>query len=256
MSVKREILSDIHSNLEALRAVLTDIQQQGVDEIVCLGDVVGYGPNPTECIDLVMDKCNICILGNHDQGALFDPEGFNGNAEKAILWTREELDRPSPKRDDRWDFLNMRPRKVSDPSGDSLFVHGSPRNPLNEYLFPEDIYNPRKLEAQFRLVKRFSFQGHTHVPGVFTEDMKFYPPKEFGGEKEIPSEGKFLINVGSVGQPRDFDWRACYVIWEENGDRRILRYRRVEYPLDRTVEKIYVIPRLDNFLGDRLREGR
>ncbi|MDO4549875.1 MAG: metallophosphoesterase family protein [Planctomycetia bacterium] len=254
--MKRAILSDIHSNLEALQAVLEDIKKQNVDEIFCLGDVVGYGPNPTECVDLVMKMCKVCLLGNHDQGALFDPEGFNGSAEKAIFWTRREIDRPSPRRDERWDFLNILPKRFPDDADGAVYVHGSPRNPLNEYLFPEDIFNPRKLEAQFRLVKRFSFQGHTHVPGVFTDDLKFYAPKDFDGEKELPSEGKFLINVGSVGQPRDFDNRACYVTWQEIGDRRILKYHRVEYDAEKTAKKIFAIRDLDNFLGERLLKGR
>ena len=87
--MKRAFISDIHGNLEALRAVLADIAEQGVDEIYCLGDIIGYGPNPRECIDLVMD-CKACVLGNHDQGALFDPEGFSSGAEKAIFWTRSQ----------------------------------------------------------------------------------------------------------------------------------------------------------------------
>ena len=89
--VKRALISDIHSNLEALEAVLADIRSQGITEIFCLGDIIGYGPNPRECIDLVM-KCQMCLLGNHDQGALFDPEGFNTGAERAIFWTRQQLE--------------------------------------------------------------------------------------------------------------------------------------------------------------------
>ena len=86
--MKRALISDIHSNLEALEAVLADIKQMGIAEVYCLGDIIGYGPNPRECIDLAM-RCDMCLLGNHDQGALFDPEGFNTGAERAIFWTRE-----------------------------------------------------------------------------------------------------------------------------------------------------------------------
>ena len=92
--MKRAILSDIHGNLEALNAVLADIADQGVDDVCCLGDIVGYGPNPRECIDLVMD-CSVTVLGNHDQGALFDPEGFSSGAEKAIFWTRAQREQPA-----------------------------------------------------------------------------------------------------------------------------------------------------------------
>src|SRR5690242_12957308 len=107
----KALISDIHSNLEALQAVLADIKEQNVEEIYCLGDVVGYGPNPCECIDLVM-QCKLVLLGNHDQGAMFDPDGFNGPAERAIFWTRAKLEEPSEnrkQRDLRWEFLAERP---------------------------------------------------------------------------------------------------------------------------------------------------
>lgn len=247
----KAIISDIHSNLEALQAVLADIQQQNVDEIFCLGDVVGYGPNPRECVDLVMD-CRVVILGNHDQGAMFDPEGFNASAERAIFWTRAQLESPTEKRDlreKRWEFLAERPR--SHRENGFLYVHGSARNPLNEYVFPEDIYNQRKMERIFALVERYCFQGHTHVPGIFTENMQFHSPEDIEGIYKLDGR-KTLCNVGSVGQPRDGDWRACYILLDDEA----IRYRRVEYDVDTTVKKIYAVPELENFLGDRLREGR
>ena len=108
----KAIISDIHSNLEAFQAVLEDIAKQGVEEIYCLGDVVGYGPNPRECVDLVM-SCKIVLLGNHDQGAMFDPEGFNPPAERAIFWTRAQLEAAVDSREARerrWEFLAERPR--------------------------------------------------------------------------------------------------------------------------------------------------
>ncbi len=98
--------------------------------------------------------------------------------------------------------------------GDFLFVHGSPRNPLSEYIFPEDIYNHRKMERLFQLVGRYCFQGHTHVPGIFTESYQFFAPEEIDLEYTL-GEGKVMVNVGSVGQPRDGDNRACYVILED-----------------------------------------
>ena len=249
--MKRALISDIHSNLESLEAVLADIRAEGVSEVYCLGDVVGYGPNPRECIDRVMG-CQLCLLGNHDQGALFDPEGFNSGAERAIFWTRNQLEDTGGDAGDRhrrWDFLGELPRNHQD--GELLFVHGSARNPLNEYVFPEDIYNKAKLEKVFALVQRHVFQGHTHVPGVFTESYNFLSPEELNYEFRLPEE-KTMINVGSIGQPRDGDPRACYVVLEDN----LVHFRRVEYPLEKTVEKIYAIPELDNFLGDRLRDGR
>ena len=252
----KAIISDIHSNLEALEAVLRDIEKQHVTEIYCLGDVVGYGPNPRECVDQVMN-CQMVLLGNHDQGAMFDPEGFNGPAERAIFWTRGQLENsPESKqaRERRWEFLAERPRSFREDG--LLYVHGSARNPLNEYVFPEDIYNQRKMERIFALVDRCCFQGHTHVPGVFVEQApddlyQFHSPDEIDFRYTFDSR-KILVNVGSVGQPRDADPRACYVLLDENG----LQYRRVEYDIEKTIAKIYAVPELENFLGDRLRDGR
>lgn len=242
------ILSDIHSNLEALQAVLADVEQQGAETVYCLGDVVGYGPNPLECIDLAM-RFRVTVLGNHDHAALFDPTGFSALAERAIFWTREQLERPlgsQDKRDERWAFLAERPGSHRDAHG--LFVHGSARNTLNEYVFPEDIYNQRKMERIFALVDRFCFQGHTHVPGIFTdqrgaEGYQFTTPEETD-HLHILDDRKTLINVGSVGQPRDGDWRACYVLM----DRKAIYFRKVPYDRETTLQKIKRVPELKGCL--------
>lgn len=253
----RAIISDIHGNLEALDAVLADIKSKHIEDVYCLGDIVGYGPNPCECIDRVM-SCQVCLLGNHDQGALFDPEGFNAGAERAIFWTRKMLE-SGTSNERRWEFLGELPRMRREPQ--LLFVHGSARNPLNEYVFPEDIYNQRKMERIFSLVEKYCFQGHTHIPGVFTEDLNFYAPEEIDFQYTLGNQ-KVLVNVGSVGQPRNGDPRASYVILDPagkaDGDPQgwIVRFQRVEYDFERTAQKIYAIPELDNFLGDRLRDGR
>ncbi len=126
----RAIISDIHANLEALEAVLADIRRLGITEIYCLGDIIGYGPNPCECIDKIVSS-KLCLLGNHDQAALFDPEGFNASAERAVFWTRRQLESGTgPAADRRWEFLGELPRVHREPK--FLFVHGSARNPLNE----------------------------------------------------------------------------------------------------------------------------
>lgn len=249
--MKRAIVSDIHGNLEALEAVLDDAASMGVADIYCLGDMVGYGPNPSECIDRVM-TFGACVLGNHDQGALFDPEGFSAGAERAIFWTRDQLESLSGDEEQRlrrWNFLCELPRTLREDG--FLYVHGSARNPLNEYVFPEDVHNPRKLEKVFALIEKYSFQGHTHVPGIFTEDGRFLRPDQVGGLYKL-DEDKVMVNVGSVGQPRDGDPRSSYAILED----QVVHFRRVEYPFAVTAQKIYDIPELDNFLGDRLREGR
>lgn len=246
---RRAIISDIHGNLEALQAVLQDISNQDVDEIYCLGDVVGYGPNPCECVDLCMDF-EVCLLGNHDNGALFDPEGFSAGAEKAIFWTREQLENgDGEKGKKRWSFLAKLPRTIRE--GDLMFVHGSPRSPLNEYVFPEDVYNERKMNRIFGYIQKYCFQGHTHVPGVFTERCRYLAPAEIDYHYGLDDE-RVMINVGSVGQPRDNDPRSCYVIQEENS----IEFRRIEYPCEETRQKIIAIHDLDDFLGDRLLEGR
>ena len=231
--------------------------QQGVRETYCLGDIIGYGPNPRECIDLVIEHCAVTLLGNHDQGALFDPDGFNSVAEAAIFWTRRQLEEPSgdPRANARrWDFLGELPR--SHRENDLLFVHGSPRRPLSEYVFPEDVFNPRKLENLFALVPKYCFQGHTHVPGVFSQGLAAQRPA-FQSPDELNycyllNDDKIMVNVGSVGQPRDANPQACYAILED--DR--ITYRRVPYDFETTIKKIYAIPELDNNLGDRLRDGR
>jgi diadenosine tetraphosphatase ApaH/serine/threonine PP2A family protein phosphatase len=248
----KALISDVHSNLEALQAVLADIARHSVEAIYCLGDVVGYGPNPRECLDLIM-RCPVVLMGNHDQAVLFDPMNFNPVAERATMWTRDQLDKPFPSRaaaDARWEFLAERPLKHRE--DDFLYVHGSPRNPLNEYIFPEDIYSESKMRSIFAQVPRYLFQGHTHVPGIFTESLEFFSPDELeSGEYHLDGR-KTLCNVGSVGQPRDSDWHACYVLL----DRTTIRYRRVEYDIDTTIRKIRDIDDLDDFLGDRLRGGR
>lgn len=251
--MKRALISDIHGNIEALRAVLDDIREQGVSNIYCLGDIIGYGPNPCDCLDTVIERCKLTIMGNHDQAALFDPEGFNPVALAAVYWTRDQLDSFGTPRtiNRRWDFLGELPRTFAD--GNFLFVHGSPRDPTNEYVFPEDVYNLRKMEALFERVGMYCFQGHTHIPGVFAATGDFFSPEECGYQYELTGE-KTMFNVGSVGQPRDNDPRACYVILDD--DRGLVRYRRVDYPKEETANKIYGIPELDDMLGDRLKTGR
>jgi len=252
----KAIISDIHGNLEALAAVLEDIKKQGATELYCLGDVVGYGPNPRECVDLVRNF-KLVLLGNHDNAAIFDPEGFNPAAEKAIFWTRDQLEK-SPetpaRRQDRLDFLTERPKLLrEDPY---LFVHGSARNPLNEYVFPDDVYNQRKMDMIFTRIPKYCFQGHTHVPGIFIQvdpnNYQFRSPDEID-HTFFPEENKIMCNVGSVGQPRDQDPRACYVLLDDTGR---INYRRVPYDVETTVKKILAISDLDDFLGLRLRQGR
>ena len=162
--MKRAIISDIHSNLEALEAVLDDIRRQDITEIYCLGDIVGYGPNPQECLDRAMEL-DLCILGNHDKAVMSDPEFFNSVASRAIYWTRETLTpaADSPGNNPYREFLGNLPRTQRE--GDYVFVHGSLLEPTNDYVFPEDIYNKPKMDVLFDRINHCCFQGHTHLPG-------------------------------------------------------------------------------------------
>lgn len=270
------IISDIHANLEALTAVLADIDERGVREIVCLGDIIGYGANPKECLDLVREHCRITMMGNHDHAVLFEPTNFNLPAERACYWTRQVLEEePDPElRCARWKFLGELPIRVKE--RDVLFVHASPRRPMNEYIFPEDVFtNPQKVIANFeRLDARLCFVGHTHQPGVFVDDPYFDPPDELPDSPfyEVDNE-RAIVNVGSVGQPRDRDARACYVIvhrrpemFEDgveslaaaalNSSVEQVEFVRVEYDLEQTVQKILAEPALEDLLGTRLYDGR
>ncbi len=254
------VISDIHSNTLALRAVLDDIAARDVKEILCLGDVVGYGPQPKECMDLVMAQAALTLLGNHDYAVFYEPVKFNTGAEAACFWTRQQLeDEPDhQRRNARWDFLGGLPVKHTLRGddygmGELVFLHGSPRRPVNEYIFPDDIYNnPAKIEGIFDRFSHLCFVGHTHVPGVFTPAPDFYTPSELGEVFEVNPRKKALINVGSVGQPRDHDSRACYCLIEDEA----VRFVRVAYDVEAVVQEVYAIPELDDYLGTRLREGR
>ncbi len=252
--MKFAIISDIHSNLEALQTVLADIDRRGIERIVCLGDVVGYGSDPGACVDLVMQRTVVSLCGNHDHAVFYEPTNFNAAAEKACYWTRQVLDENGrgSARDQRWRFLGGLPVRYT--VGDMLFVHGSPRKPINEYLFPDDVYtNPEKLRLNFeRMDKTTCFVGHTHVPGVFVDDPYFEPPYEMDGGKYAIGEEKVIINVGSVGQPRDRDPRASFVIVDDD----TVEFIRLTYDIDTAAKKIIANPHLDDFLGTRLYEGR
>lgn len=223
--MKQAILSDIHANFAALSAVLEDLEREGVDEIVCLGDIVGYGPNPCECVDAMMRVANFNLLGDMDEAVLFDSDSLNQIAQRSVERTRKQLEQSGgieAAKDRRRYLLNL-PRSLS--LNDCLFVHGSPREPTHEYVFPEDVFNPRKMDALFRLVTRVCFLGHTHIPGIITSKQEFLSPDDCPDSFHL-STGPALINVGSVGQPRDNDPRACYVVLRD----QTVEFRRVGYP--------------------------
>ena len=248
------IISDIHANLEAFSAVLGQIASLGITDVVCLGDIIGYGPEPLECLDRSMGLFRWSLMGNHEEAVLYGAVGFNAKAKMAIDWTRDQLNlasEPAEKRNRRWKYLGE--MRIVTEDLDLEFAHGSPRDPVREYIFPTDVLDLDKLRSIFEHVRRACFVGHTHLPGIITESGKFTPPKEDGFEFTIPESGeKLLINVGSVGQPRDGDYRACYVTL----DGRKLTWHRLDYEVEKTIAKILKTDRLPSYLANRLREGR
>lgn len=248
---KCAIISDIHANYAALKAVLADIDSLGVSEIWCLGDIIGYGPQPVECYNLTMERCSIVIKGNHEKA--LEPGGaerFNDRARKAIEWTRRAIEASPHGQQILTDISNL-PKSFTREG--FLFVHGSPADPTNEYLMPRDSLKSEKMRRQFPLFETYCFVGHTHFPGVMEEDDAFVPPEEMlMGIYLLDNVCKAIINVGSVGQPRDHNSKACYVIFD--GDS--VSYRRVTYDIEFTRKLIYQIPDIDNLLGDRLVTGR
>jgi diadenosine tetraphosphatase ApaH/serine/threonine PP2A family protein phosphatase len=245
----KAILSDIHSNLEALKAVLDDIARYPVEAIYCLGDIVGYGPDPRECLDLVMDCCSVALLGNHDHAVLAEPRFYSPVAESAVYWTRAQLHEPLPNQkaaDRRWTFLEQLASGHQEEGG-LMYVHASPSDPVSEYVFPRDASDLWKMRRLFAEVERCCFLGHTHIPGIFVEPGEFFGPDELADVFRLGGS-KVLCNVGSVGQPRDGDLRASYVLLD--GD--TIRFRRVPYDYMATARKIYVTEGLDDSLGDRV----
>ncbi len=251
--MRTAIISDIHGNLDALSVVLTDIEMRGVDRIVCLGDIIGYGPNPLECLDLVREKCAFAMMGNHDFAVLYEPTSFNTTAEQAAFWTRKQFEQePDPElRKERYEFLgNLLVRKWEE---GTLYVHASPRRPINEYIFPDDVISaPNKMNSIFDRIEERCFVGHTHVTGIFTNEPDFYPPADLGEAYQWGSDEKVVVNPGSVGQPRDRDPRASYALMDDEQ----IEFVRLEYDINAVVEKVKAIDELSDFLGQRLLEGR
>jgi diadenosine tetraphosphatase ApaH/serine/threonine PP2A family protein phosphatase len=204
------IFSDLHANLPALKTVLSDAGP--VDETWCLGDVVGYGPNPNECIDLIRAIPNLtCLMGNHDLAAIgnLKLDTFNSDARKSLLWQQKELT------EDSLEFLRDRPQEMQ-VRGQVSLVHGSPRDPVWEYILNTMVAYNNLTSFQ----TQWCFVGHSHFQVIFQ-----YAQKEDEISIEIPEPGKpyklgerAILNPGSVGQPRDRDLRAAYALYdpEEN----------------------------------------
>jgi predicted phosphodiesterase len=252
-SVPFAIISDIHANLEALQAVLDDIEESGVERIICLGDIVGYGPDFETCIDIIAERCEVVLRGNHDEAVIEGPVDFNPVARDVINYTREILKpgliAPSRKRI-RWNFLRDLRKTYEEPP--LSFYHGSPRDPVREYVMKTDVvFAPEKLVEIFSMIEGACFIGHTHQPGVIVEGFLFIEPGRIGNIYRI-SDGKAVINIGSVGQPRDGDNRASYVIVKDDA----VHFRRVAYDFRKIMAKIEANPRIHRNCATRLQFGK
>lgn len=247
------VISDIHSNIEATTAVLDDINSRGINDIICLGDVVGYGPSPVETLDAISKVVRVCLMGNHDEALLKGAHSFNKWARDAIDWTRDAL-REGDAEDVKKRFNYIENMGLKFQTNGLYFVHGSPRHPTIEYILREDIYNGAydKFEEIFASFEKCLFVGHSHTPCVISEDLEYFSVADLNYRFSYadPSK-KFIVNVGSVGQPRDNDTRACYV--EIDGNE--IMFHRVEYDYKATMARIKGIERLSDKLGERLARG-
>lgn len=222
------VIGDIHSNYDALTAVVHKLQEEHVDKVLCVGDIVGYAAEPAKCIDLIRELNCTAVAGNHDYAAVgkFPINYFHADARAAILWTIQQLS------DEHIDYLKNLPLVTK---LDSItLVHGS----LNHPEFFDYILSAVDAQMSFDLLKTpICFYGHTHIPlALFLDKGNIYIDRE--NTLNINNREKVLINVGSVGQPRDWDLRASCAIY--NTEENIVRIHRVKYNINDAVGKIYL----------------
>ena len=236
------VISDIHGNLEAFEAVLGDIPGE-VERVFCLGDVIGYGASPNECCDIVRREEIPVITGNHDLAVVdldTDLNWFNPVAEAAVRWTREHLS------EENQNFLRSRPRMMQ--TSEALFVHGSVRDP-DEYIIDGTTAaeNLAVLKSEYPNIP-LCFFGHTHVKAIAPSPNGSASDSD---SLDLGSGGPYLVNPGSVGQPRDGDTFSSYVLVEGTD----VTYRFVEYDIEKAQDRIRAAG-LPDMLADRLAVGR
>ncbi len=243
------VISDLHSNLEAVTAVLEDIKNQEIEKIYCLGDVIGYGPNPNEVLSL-SEKFIFTIMGNHDEAVLSGKglKDFNPIAAQAVLWTRDEIFQPTVSQElstRNKQYLQNMKKMVK--NGFFLFAHGSATGNMEYIKSYQDTLETFKYMAKNKI--KVCFVGHTHRPGIFVEGNFSMIPSDTKIFYAMEENKKMIVNVGSVGQSRDYNSKACYIIVDDNR----FYCRRVRYDVDKTIKKIYGIDQLNNYFGDRLK---
>ncbi len=237
------VITDIHGNLPALQAVLQDAGE--VDAVWCLGDVVGYGPNPNECVQLVRSQPNlVCLLGNHDAASvgMLDVDTFNPEARLSVNWTQSVLSAENQ--------VYLRQRPLTQVVEDVTLVHGSPRHPIYEYLL-----DTRAATENFEHFENdYCFVGHTHLPVMFTMQNGDYMARFTVPMVDEVTElrPRAIINPGSVGQPRDRDPRSAYAIYDSEAHSWLSR--RVAYDIDET-QRMMQQARLPQRHIERLESG-
>lgn len=243
------VISDIHSNFAALQAVFADVKSHAAsyDIVWCLGDVVGYGAEPNECIDLLRSEPHVCLAGNHDWAVIgkLDLHTFHEQAAYVVEWTQQNITSQN------MCYLRARPEML--PQDDYLLVHASPREPIWEYITDVNV-----AEENFDLMSStFCLVGHTHVPVIFVKDGRTGHVHVSLPSANVPivlkHDSRYIINPGSVGQPRDGDPRAAYAILDTSTS--TWTPFRVEYSI-KTTQKMMKAQRFPPRLVDRLNYGR
>ncbi|MBA2384289.1 MAG: metallophosphoesterase family protein [Actinobacteria bacterium] len=223
MATRIAVISDIHANLHALDAVLAAIAEEGVDELWCLGDVIGYGPRPNECVAVVREGAAVCLAGNHDLVVLgkIDSQAFVGEAAAAARWTASVLE-PEARA-----FLDtLVPRAEAE---DAQLYHGSPLDPIWDYVLSE----PAARESFAATSAPLVLVGHSHVAlGILAGPGGLHGGQAPAGTELVLGEERLLLNPGSVGQPRDGDPRAAWLLIDKSAGRA--RFRRTDYPVEQT----------------------
>ena len=225
--MRTAILTDIHANLEALTACIAAAQEQGVDRFVCLGDTVGYGADPNAACDIVRERCQFAVLGNHDAAVAgrMDYSYYYGAAREVLDWTALQL---TPQ---NMEWLRGLPYQKAE--GEVVFGHASPRDPQAfEYVFA--LEQAEDLVVRADKLAPLTFIGHSHLQRAF---LLGDTVKDVWSESVFIEPGsRYLCSIGSCGQPRDYDPRACYGVWDDRA--RVVEFHRVPYPAEKTSRKI------------------
>ena len=239
------IISDIHGNLEALKAVLSDISLREIDIIICLGDIVGYYPDPETCVQLIQEHAAYSVAGNHDYAAIniISTENFTYYAYEAMEWTKARLSEKSKK------YLASLPLTIE--LDKMFFTHSSPANP-EEYIYIFPNSEQAILQAFSSMVLKVNFIGHAHWPFIMVQE-NLDIINCLDSDVEIQDERYYLVNVGSVGQPRNLSTNSSYAIFDT--DEKVVSLQNVSYDFTITQQKV-MNNKLPSFLAERLASGR